>query len=61
MVIIVSNMAVDMLMDALTGIIRSVRTESAVDVLVDVNAKVFAGVVIAFEFIMPERLEEFCC
>ena len=61
MVIIVSNMAVDLLMDALSSIIRGVLTKIAVDVLVDVNVKVFAGVMTAFEFVMSGTLEDFRC
>ena len=51
--IIVSAVAVDLLMDALTDI--------GVDVLVGVNVNVFAGAMAAFEFVMPLPLEEFCC
>ena len=60
-VIIVSNMAAGLLMDALRSIIRGVMINIDGDMLVEVNAKVFAGLMITFEFIMPERLEEFCC
>ena len=60
-VIIASNVAVDLLADTLPIIIRGDLTNIAVDMLVEVNEKVFAGVMIAFEFIMPERLEEFGC
>ena len=47
MVIIVSNMTADLLTDALRSIISGVLINIPVD-----NA---------FEFIMPERLEEFGC
>ena len=47
MVIVVSNMAVDLLTDALRSIIRGLLINIPVD-----NA---------FEFIMPERLVEFDC
>ena len=58
-VIIVPDMAVEM--DALTGLMRVVLTNIDVDVLMDVNANVFAGVMTAFEFVMPDPLEEFLC
>ena len=59
--IIVSNMAVALLMDALRSIIHGVLINIGVDMLVEVNAFFFAGLMIAFEFIMPERLEDFRC
>ena len=40
-------------MDALAGIIRDVLTDIDVNVLVDTNANVFAGVMTDFEFGMP--------
>ena len=49
--IVVPNTAVDLLMDALTEIIRGVLTNIDVDVLVDVN--VFVDLMPAFEFAMP--------
>ena len=52
MVIIVSDMAVDLLMGALTDILRDVLTNMDVDV----NANVFTGVVSAFGFFMPNPL-----
>ena len=52
--IIVSDMAVDLLMDTLTGIIIG---DMGVDVLVDVNVNLFAGLMTALEFVMPEPLE----
>ena len=56
----VSNVAVDLLIDSLIGIIRGVVTNNIdVDVLVDVNVNVLAGVMTAFEFAMPDPLEEF--
>ena len=45
MLIIVSNVAVDLLMDALTGIIRGVLTNIDIDM--------FAEVIAAFDFAMP--------
>ena len=54
MVIIVSNMAVDLLMDALRSMILGVRINIAVDVL-------FSGVITALEFAMPGPLAEFRC
>ena len=56
-------MAVDLLMDALTDIRLGLLTNNiGVDVLVDVNVNVSAGVMTAFEFAMSGRpLEEFHC
>ena len=63
MLIVASNVAVDLLMDALTDIrLGLLANNIGVDVLVDVNANVSAGVMTAFEFAMPGRpLEEFRC
>ena len=62
MLIIVSDMAVDLLTDVLGDIIRGVLTNIDADVLVvDLNANVFAGVMTAFEFAMPCPLEECRC
>ena len=57
MIIIVSDVAVDLLMGALTGILRDVLT----NIDVDVNANVFTGVVSAFGVFMPNPLEGFRC
>ena len=54
MLSIVSGMAVDLLMDALTeifGVLTNI--DIGVNVLVDVNVNVFAGVMTGFEFVMP--------
>ena len=61
--IVVCNAAVGLLMDALTDIRLGLLTNNiGVDVLVDVNVNVSAGVMTAFEFAMPGRpLEEFRC
>ena len=59
--IIESDVAVDLLLDALTGIIRGVRTNMGDDMLVDVNANVLALLMTVFEFDMPDPLEEFGC
>ena len=61
MLIIVPNMAIDLLMDTLTEIICGVMTSISVDVLVDVNVNAFAGVMTAFECAMSGPLEEFRC
>ena len=50
----VSDMAVDSLMDALTDIICGVLINIAVDVL-------FSGVIIAFEFARSGTVEDFRC
>ena len=59
--IIVSNVAVDLLMDAFTAIIRGVLNNIDVGILVDVNVDVFGDVMTAFEFIMTGPLEDFRC
>jgi len=61
--IVVSNVAVDFLMDALAGIrLGLLANNIGVDILVDVYVNVSAGVMNAFEFAMPGRpLEEFRC
>ena len=57
--IIVSNVAVDLWVDSLTDIIHGVLTNVAVDVLMDANIKVFVDVMTAFEVSIPGPLEEF--
>ena len=57
--IIVSNVAVDLWVDSLTDIIRGVLTNIDVDVLMDANIKVFVDVMTAFEVSIPGPLEEF--
>ena len=59
--IVASGVAVDMLMDSLTDKIFGVLTIIDVEVLVDVNANVFAGVMTAFEFAMPYAIAGFRC
>ena len=54
--IIVSNVTVDLSIDALTA---DSLTDNDVDVLADVNANVFVDVIAAVEFAMPCPLEEF--
>ena len=49
MVIIV---ALDLLMDTLTGMIRGVLTNIDVEALSNVDFKVFTGVMTAFKFVM---------
>ena len=57
MLIIESGVAVDLLMDVFTVIILSIP----INMLVDVNVNVFAGVITGFEFAMSGPLEEFSC
>ena len=53
---IMSNVAVGLLMDALTDVILEVLANIDVDVLdADVNA--FVGIMTVFEFVMPGPLE----
>ena len=52
--IVLSNMAVDFLVDALTALMCGVLTNINVGALADVNVK---GVVTTFEFAMPGPLE----
>ena len=61
MVIIVSNVAVELLMNAVTDIMRGVLSNMDVDMLVDVNVNIFAVSMTAFEFVMSDPLEEFRC
>ena len=60
-VIIVSNVAVELLMNAVTDIMRGVLSNMDVDMLVDVNVNIFAVSMAAFEFVMSDPLEEFRC
>ena len=57
----VSEVAVDLLTDAFTGMIFGVLTRIGVEVLVEMNVNVFAGVMTALECVMPSPLEECCC
>ena len=59
--IIVSDVAVDLLMDRLTDITRIRRTEVSVDVSAGVNMNAFEGVMTTFEFTVPDSSKEFCC
>ena len=60
--VIVSKVAVAWLMDALTVIIRgALLTNIDVDVLMDANVNVFAGLMTAFDFAMPCSSEDLCC
>ena len=52
-----SNVTVDLLTNALTGIMLDVPT----NIGVDVNVNVFAGVMTTFEVAIPSPLKEFCC
>ena len=56
--IAVPNMAVDLVMDALTEMIRGVLTKIGVAGLVAWNINAFAGVMAAFDF---APLKEFRC
>ena len=58
LLIIVSNATVDLLVDALTLIIRGVLPSNEVDVL---DGNVFAGVIITFGLVISCLLEEFRC
>ena len=59
--IIVSDVAVELLIGALTLTMRGVLTNIGADVLMDVNVNVFAGVMTAFRFAMPCPFEDFRC
>ena len=61
MLIILSKVAVGLLMDTFPAIIRGVRTNIGVDLLVDVNLSVFPGVMTAFEFVTSDPLEVLGC
>ena len=59
--IIVSDVVVDLSMGGLADVIFDVLNNIGVDVLVDVIVNVFSGVMTAFEFAMPDPLEEIRC
>ena len=61
MLIIVSDMAVDLLMNVLAGKIIGVLTNIGVEVLVDANVNVFVGAMAAFAFATSDPFEEFRC
>ena len=54
-------MAIDLLMDSLTGVIRGVPTNIDIDALVDLSANLFADVLTVLKFDMPGSLDEFRC
>ena len=58
---IVSDVAVGLLMGALTDMIRGVPTNIDVGVLMGVNINVFAVVIAVFKVVMSDPLEEFRC
>ena len=59
--IVVSNVTVDLLMNVLTVIISDIVTNIAVGVLVGVNVNVFVSVITAFAFARSDPFEEFRC
>ena len=59
--IIESGVAVDLLMDAFTVVILGVPVNVGVNMSVGVNLNVFADVMKAFGFVMPDPSEEFRC
>ena len=60
--IVTSNVAVDLLMDALTDIrLGLLANNIGVGVLGDVNVNVFLGVSTVFEFARSETVEDFRC
>ena len=59
--IVASGVAVKLLMDSLTDKIFGVLTIIDVEVLVDMNANVFADVMTAFEFAMSYAIVGFRC
>ena len=59
-VYVLTDVAADMLMDALTDMILGVLPAIGVDVLMDVNVNAVAGA-ITVEFAMPAPLEAFNC
>ena len=60
MVIIVCAIAVDLLMNTLTALMRGLVTSND-DALADANTNVFADVVTAFDFGMSSSFEDFRC
>ena len=61
MLVIESDVAVELSVDVLTSIILPVVTSIGVDVLMDLNVNVFADAMTAFEFAMVSLLENFRC
>ena len=62
--IIVSDVAVDLLIAALADISRVMLTDIGIGVLVGMNVDVFAGVMATLELVelvMPGPSKEFCC
>ena len=60
--IIVSSVAVDLFMDAVTDIIRGFLVNiGVVGMLVDVKVNMFVSAMIAFKFAMLDPLEGFRC
>ena len=57
---VLTDVAADMLMNALTDMILGILPAIGVDALMDVNVNAFAGV-ITVEFVMPAPLEVFNC
>ena len=60
-VIILFDMAVGLLVNALSALMCGVLTNIDVDVFLDVNVNAFAGKITTFEFAMPDLLEGFRC
>ena len=60
-VIVLSNMAVDFLVDALTAFMCGVLTNTDGGVFANVNVNVLAAVMTTFDFAMSGPLEGFRC
>ena len=56
-----SDVAVDLTMEASTGVVMGVLPWICIGALADVNTNSFAVVVAALEFPVSKSLEEYCC
>ena len=56
--IILSKVAVDLLMDAT---VLGVLGKNTADILAGLNARTFAGIMIPFDLDMSDPVEDFCC
>ena len=59
--VIVSDVTVDLLIDRLPDIARVRRTEVSAGVLAGVNMNAFEGIITKFEFTLPDSSKELCC
>ena len=58
---VLSDMALDAWIDALASVIIGFVPDIGVEVLADANGNVFASLMTALEFAVPESIREFSC